>query len=51
MVGGRGKEIAENEANKLTGIMVTKYVRHFKHTGKMCVCTRNLYTDVELVTT
>ena len=35
VVGGRGKEIAGNEANKLTGTMVTKYVRHFKHSGKM----------------
>ena len=30
--GEREKKIAGNEANKLTG---TKYVRHFKHTGKM----------------
>ena len=30
--GEREKNIAGNEANKLTG---TKYVRFFKHTGKM----------------
>ena len=30
--GEKGKKIAGNEANKLTG---TKYVRFFKHTGKM----------------
>ena len=33
--GEREKKIAGNEANKLTGTMVTKYVRHFKHSGKM----------------
>ena len=33
--GEREKKIAGNEANKLTGTMVTKYVRYFKYSGKM----------------
>ena len=43
--GEREKKIAGNEANKLTEIMVTKYVRFFKHSGKMLVlaiCTHML---------